>query len=74
MKAEGSNSVVAITGHNSPDTVHLTFAYPFGRTRCLRRKWIEHATSGLARDQSRFVTQTTMKAFNPIVAVYGSAR
>lgn len=56
-------SIVALAGHVSSDTAHLTFAYPFGRTRCIRREWIEQATSS-ARGQSRFVTQTTVKAFN----------
>ena len=57
-------SIVALAGHVSPDTAHLTYAYPFGRTRYIRREWIEQATSGSARGQSRFVTQTTVKAFN----------
>ena len=57
-------SIVAVAGHVSPDSAHLTFAYPFGRTHCIRREWMEQATSGSARGQSRFVTQTTVKAFN----------
>ena len=54
-----------LQGHTSPESAHITFDYPFGRSiRCLRREWIERADKGSARGQYRFVTQTTDKAFN----------
>lgn len=45
-----------LTGHNSPETAHLTADYPYSFTmRCQRREWLEtrkgHGT--------RFCTQTT---------------
>lgn len=39
-------------------------AYPFGRSRCVRREWVERAVKGGNKGQYRFVTQTTEKAFN----------
>jgi hypothetical protein len=52
-------------GHTSPDTAHVTFAYPFGRrVRCLRREWVDTPTTGGKRGQQRFVTQTTHGSFN----------
>jgi hypothetical protein len=52
-------------GHDTPDTGHLTFCYPFGRTvKCVRREWIESADKGAKRGQQRFVTQTTHPTFN----------
>lgn len=53
-----------LIGHVSPETAHLTFAYPSGRTKCVRREWIEHPTKGPGANLYRFVTQTTVKAFN----------
>lgn len=51
--------------HISAETAHVTFDYPFGsRIRCVRREWVERATKGAGRGQQRFVTQTTVKAFN----------
>lgn len=51
-------------GHTSPETAHLTFAYPFGSNRCVRREWIEHGTKGAGKGQYRFVYQTTDRPFN----------
>lgn len=56
--------VTILTGHRSEDTAHITYAYPYGRTRCLRREWVEQADKGPAKDRSRFVTQTTTTRFN----------
>ena len=51
-------------GHVSAALAHLSLAYPFGRTRCVRREWIERAEKGASRGQYRFVTQTTVRPFN----------
>lgn len=52
-------------GHQSPETAHLTYAYPFGRrVRCLRREWVDSPVTGGKRGQQRFVTQTTHSSFN----------
>ena len=57
--------MILLNRHNSVDTAHITFDYPFGRSvRCVRREWIERAEKGSARGQYRFVTQTTAKPFN----------
>lgn len=58
------NDVTVLHGHHSPETAHLTFAYPFGRTRCVRREWLERALKGQAQGHFRFVTQTTTREFN----------
>jgi hypothetical protein len=58
-------SKTIINGHTSPASAHLTFAYPFSaRGRCVRREWIEQATSGPKKGEYRFVTQTTHPSFN----------
>lgn len=51
-------------GHTSPQTAHLTFAYPFGSNKCVRREWIEYGTKGAGKGQYRFVYQTTDRTFN----------
>jgi hypothetical protein len=52
-------------GHQSPETAHITYAYPFGRrVRCLRREWVDSPVTGSKRGQQRFVTQTTHPSFN----------
>lgn len=56
--------ITVLSGHTSAESAHITYAYPFGRTRCLRREWVEQAEKGAMKGQSRFVTQTTTKAFN----------
>jgi hypothetical protein len=57
----------ALANHRSPESAHLTFAYPFGRTvRCLRREWIERADKGQAAKMERFVTQTSIASFNTV--------
>lgn len=48
----------------SPETAHVSFAYPFGGTRCLKRDWIETGTKGAGKNQQRHVSQTTHKSFN----------
>lgn len=53
-------------GHVSLETAHITFLYPYGRGRCLRREWIETAVKGANKGMDRFVTQTTTPAFNAI--------
>ena len=59
-----TSDTTILNGHHSAETAHLTYSYPFGRTRCLRREWIEQGIKGPAKGRSRFVTQTTDKAFN----------
>jgi hypothetical protein len=57
--------MTVLHGHDTPETAHLTFRYPFGRTvKCVRREWIETADKGAKRGQQRFVTQTTHPSFN----------
>lgn len=52
-------------GHTSPETAHVTFAYPYGRrVRCVRREWVDSPATGGKRGQQRFVTQTTHPSFN----------
>jgi hypothetical protein len=51
-------------GHSAAALAHLSLAYPFGGTRCVRREWIERAEKGASKGQYRFVTQTTVRAFN----------
>lgn len=54
-----------LQGHTSPESAHLSMAYPFGRSiRCIRREWIEKAEKGANKGLYRFVTQTTPKSFN----------
>ena len=57
--------MLVIQGCTSPETGHLSVAYPFGRSiRCIRREWIEKAEKGANKGLYRFVTQTTTKPFN----------
>ncbi len=57
-------AIRVLQGHTSAETAHLTFAYPFGSNRCVRREWIELSTKGAAKGEYRFVYQTTMRPFN----------
>lgn len=60
-----TNSTTVLCGHDSAESAHLTFAYPFGsRQRCVRREWVEIGTKGASRGEYRFVTQTTHPSFN----------
>lgn len=59
-----NTSIRVLHGCNSPESAHLSMAYPFGRTRCVRREWVEHSARGGTKGKCRFVTQTTEKAFN----------
>ena len=51
--------------HRSPETAYLIESYPFGRTRCYRRIWIETkmTKAGVIKGQ-RFMAQTTKKSVN----------
>jgi hypothetical protein len=57
-------SITVLPGHDCAENAHITFDYPYGRGRCLRREWIEHADKGQQRGRYRFVTQTTHPSFN----------
>jgi hypothetical protein len=59
-----SDLVKVLHGHTSPESAHLTFVYPFGHTKCVRREWIERAVKGAQKGHYRFVTQTTVRSFN----------
>jgi hypothetical protein len=57
--------IPVLTGCNSAETAHISFAYPMGfRRKCLHRSWVETATKGAGKGQQRFVTQTTHNSFN----------
>jgi hypothetical protein len=52
--------VTVLHGHTSEETAYLVDDYPYGyRLRCKIRYWIETATKGAAKGQSRFMSQTT---------------
>lgn len=57
-----ANSIKVVNGCTTPETAHLSFAYPYGRHRCIRREWVER--KGNNKVQFRFVTQTTDSRFN----------
>lgn len=57
-------TATVLHGHTTAETAHVTFAYPFGSNRCLRREWLEYSTKGGGKDQFRFVYQTTDRPFN----------
>ncbi len=50
-----------IKGHISMETAHITFGYPFGSNRCIRREWIETATKGAKKHEQRSMEQTAAK-------------
>jgi hypothetical protein len=49
-----------MTGHTSPETAYVVDDYPYGYVlRCKIRYWIETASKGAKKGQSRFMSQTT---------------
>lgn len=49
-----------LTGHTTPETAYNVDDYPYGRTlRCKIRYWVETATKGSGKGQSRPMRQTT---------------
>jgi hypothetical protein len=57
-------TIVILRDCELPETAHLTFAYPFGSLKCVRREWFETITRGAKNGWVRLVTQTTIKPFN----------
>lgn len=57
-------TIVILRHADKPETAHLTFAYPFGSLKCVRREWFEPITRGAKSGWIRLVTQTTIKPFN----------
>lgn len=52
--------VTVLHGHTSPDTAYLVTDYPYGRRlRCQIRYWLHTAQKGAAKNQTRFMSQTT---------------
>jgi len=61
---EEMEPVKVIQSVDSIDNAHITFAYPFGSNRCVRREWIEQGLKGAGKGQYRFGYQTTDRQFN----------
>lgn len=52
--------VTVLHGHVSPETAYLVNDYPYGRTlRCQMRYWLQTATKGQYRGQTRLMRQST---------------
>lgn len=52
--------VQILNGHTSPETAYVVGDYPYGfRLRCKIRYWLETATKGAKKGETRFVSQTT---------------
>ncbi|MBF6060528.1 hypothetical protein IU500_07020 [Nocardia terpenica] len=59
-KEERGKIVEILRGHVDKETAVLVDDYPYGRyERCQIRYWVETATKGAKKGQSRFVRQTT---------------
>jgi hypothetical protein len=56
---EQGKIVAVLRGHVDQDTAFMQEDYPYGQLKCKRRLWIETATKGAKKGESRFVAQTT---------------
>lgn len=50
--------VQVLHGHTSPENAYVVSDYPYGSLRCTIRFWLETATKGAPKGQTRFVSQT----------------